>query len=335
MVTNLYPYPEYPAYGNAIKAQIDSLSGEGIESDVLFINGRKSIWNYLKAPFELWRKLPRKRYDLMHAHFGLAGLVARLEWRLPLVVSLIGDDVLGQPDRHGQNTPLGQFFQETSRWLARHADAVIVMSEEMRRLVGNPEAIVLGNGVDTEVFRPMDRTAACARLGLDPSMKYVLFPYNPRVPRKRFDLVEQAVARARRRVPQLEILVAFRSSHEELAVTMNAADVFVLASYWEGSPNTIKEAMSTNLPTISAPIGDVPELFDQVAGCFLCNPEPDALADRIVEVCSQPRLSRGRNRIAPLAMERVALRLANLYRRLLGKPEREESALHLPNDGER
>ena len=335
MVTNLYPYPGYPAYGNAIKAQIDSLSAEGIESDVLFINGRESIWNYLKAPFEFWRKLPSKRYDLVHAHFGLAGLVARLEWRLPLVVSLIGDDVLGQPDRYGKNTPVGQFFQDTSCWLAHHADAVIVMSEEMRRLVENPEAIVLGNGVETEVFRPMERTAACARLGLDPSKKYVLFPYNPQVLRKRFDLVDQAVRRARCRVPELEILVAFRSSHKELAVTMNAADVFVLASYWEGSPNTIKEAMSTNLPTISAPVGDVPELFDQVPGCFLCNPELGALAARIVEVCSQPRLSRARDRIAPLSMERVARRLANLYRRLLGKPELEETPLHLRNDRDR
>ncbi len=326
MVTNLYPYPGYPAYGNAIKAQIDSLAPEGVETDVLFINGRESKLNYLRSPFDLWRKLRSKPYDLVHAHFGLAGLIARFQQRYPLVVSLIGDDVLGQPDAYGRNSPLGHFYQDSSRWLARRADAVIVMSEQMRRLVEWPEAIVMGNGIDLDLFRPMDRDDCCRKLGLDPQKKYVLFPYNPEVVRKRFSLVAEAIELARPRLPQLEVLTAFRSSHAELAVQMNAADVFVLAAYWEGSPNAVKEAMSVNLPIVSVRVGDVPEMFDGVEGCHLCASSPLALAEKIVEVCSAPRRSGGRERVSELSMERVARRLGNIYRRLLGRPEIDEKA---------
>ena len=326
MVTNLYPYPAYPAYGNFIKGQIDSLEPEGVRSRVLFINGRESKLNYLRSPFELWRMLIREPYDLVHAHFGLAGLVARMQLRLPLVVSLLGDDLLGQPDRHGRNSPPGHFLQDSSRWLARRADAVIVKSEEMRRLAEIPDAIIMGNGVDLELFKPMDRNEACDRLGLEKRKKYVLFPYNPEVLRKRYDLVDEAVRRARSGLPELEILTAFRSSHAELAILMNAADVFVLASYWEGSPNAVKEAMSVNLPIISTPVGDVPEMFEGVAGCYLSQPEPEPLAVRIMDVCSKPRHSRGREKVSSFSIELVARRLANLYRRLLGRAEIDERA---------
>ena len=304
MVTNLYPYPGYPAYGNFIKGQIDSLEPEGVHSRVIFINGRESKLNYLRSPFDLWRILNREPYDLVHGYFGLGGLVARMQPRLPLVVSLIGDDLLGQPDRYGRNSPLGHFFQDSSRWLARHSDAVIVMSEEMRRLAEIPNAIIMGNGVDLELFKPMGRNEACDRVGL----------------------VDEAVRRARSRLPELEILTVFRSSHSELATLMNAADVFVLASYWEGAPNAVKEAMSVNLPIISAPVGDVPELFEGVSGCYLCEPEPEPLAARIIEVCSKPRDSRGREKVSSFTIELVARRLVNLYRRLLGRAEIDESA---------
>ncbi len=326
MVTNLYPYPGYPAYGNAIKAQIDSLAPEGVEPDVLFINGRESKLNYLRSPFDLWLQLRSKPYDLVHAHFGLAGLIARLQQRYPLVVSLIGDDVLGQPDAYGRNSPLGHFYQDSSRWLARRADAVIVMSEQMRRRVEWPEAIVMGNGVDLELFCPMDRDDCCRKLGLDPKKKYVLFPYDPIRPHKHFALVEEAVRRAGQQLPQLEILPVFHALQTELAVWMNAADVLVLASYSEGSPNAVKEAMSVNLLIVSVRVGDVPEMFDGVEGCHLCASSPLALAEKIVEVCSAPRRSGGRERVSGLSMERVARRLANIYRRLLGRPELDEEA---------
>ena len=66
-----------------------------------------------------------------------------------------------------------------------------------------PSAHVIPNGVDLNLFRPMEQAQARRALGLDPGKKFVLFPYNPKEARKRFDLIEAAVSLARKQVPQL------------------------------------------------------------------------------------------------------------------------------------
>ena len=92
VVTNLWPTDADPSYGSFVKAQMESLRPLGVEFDVLFINGRESKWNYFRGVRQVRRQLRAKRYDLIHAHFGLSGWVARLQSCVPVVVSFMGDD---------------------------------------------------------------------------------------------------------------------------------------------------------------------------------------------------------------------------------------------------
>src|ERR1017187_2128244 len=87
VVTNLWPTEADPSYGSFVKAQVESLSQCGVVSDVLFINGRESRWNYLLGVRQVRKQLRAKHYDLIHAHFGLSGWVARWQLQVPLVVS--------------------------------------------------------------------------------------------------------------------------------------------------------------------------------------------------------------------------------------------------------
>src|SRR5713226_7267164 len=128
VVTNLWPYQADPGYGSFVQAQMESLRPLGVEYDVLFINGRESRWSYLRAVGDMRRRLRARRYDLIHAHFGLSGWVARCQGRVPVVVSFMGDDVLGQPRHDGSITPLGRFYQASSWVLARLVSSVIVKS---------------------------------------------------------------------------------------------------------------------------------------------------------------------------------------------------------------
>src|SRR6185312_12218256 len=93
-VTNMYPTPEDSTYGGFVASQIASLASAGVQLDVCFINGRRSILEYALAPYELRRLTRRKKFDVIHAHYGLTGFVSSLE-RLPLVVSFCGDDLFG------------------------------------------------------------------------------------------------------------------------------------------------------------------------------------------------------------------------------------------------
>ena len=56
LVTNLWPTEDDPSYGSAIQAQMESLRPLGVDYDVLFINGRQSVLNYVRGIFELRRR---------------------------------------------------------------------------------------------------------------------------------------------------------------------------------------------------------------------------------------------------------------------------------------
>jgi glycosyltransferase involved in cell wall biosynthesis len=319
VVTNLWPYEGDPGYGSFVKAQMESLGPLGVDYEVVFVNGRASKWNYLRGIGQVRRQLRAKDYDLIHAHFGHSGWVARWQFRAPLVVSFMGDDVLGRPALSGRITLAGHFQRITGFILARLAAAVIVKSRQMATKLRMPSAHVIPNGVDLNLFRPMDQAQARKELGLAPGKKLVLFPYNPNEPRKRFDLIQAAVSLARDQVPSLELLMARGLPQEQVPLYMNAADVLVMASIFEGSPNAVKEAMATNLPVITVDVGDAAELIGPTAGCYLVQREARAIAEKIVEVCRSGGRTNGRDWIRRLSTEAVAEQIVAVYAEALRK----------------
>ena len=314
VVTNLWPYPGDPGYGSFVKAQMESLRSLGVEYDLLFINGHESRWNYFRSVRQLRRRLGAAHYDLIHAHMGLSGWVARCQMRVPVVVSFLGDDVLGKIDSRGRTTFYGRLLEASSYILARLVRSVIVKSKEMKRRLRLNSAHVIPNGVDLNLFRPMDCGAARRALGLDVARKIVLFAYNRAELRKRYDLVESAVVRAREQVPELEILSVYRVPQEQMPLYINAADLMVMASTIEGSPNAVKEALACNLPVVTVDVGDTAELIEQTEGHHLVPREVGAIASTIVQVCSRSTRARSRERMAQLSMESVAERVLDVYR---------------------
>lgn len=313
VVTNLWPTADDPGYGSFVQAQMESLQPLGVDYDVLFVNGRASVWNYVRGVFELRRRLALSRYDLIHAHFGLSGWVARLQRCVPVVVSFMGDDVLGRFGPSGRVTFAGWLFRLSSFLLARWVSAVIVKSERMKAKLGLKSAHVIPNGVDLKLFKPMDRAEGRRMLVLDPQANFVLFPFDPAIANKRFNLVEEAVLRARREIPSLEILKVTGAPLSRMPLYLNAADVLVLASYSEGSPNAVKEAMAVNLPVISVDVGDVVELIGQTEGCYLVASRAEDIAARLVEVCRRGTRTQGRERMTRYAEENVARDIVAVY----------------------
>lgn len=121
--------------------------------------------------------------DVVHAHTWYAafgGLLIRMLYGIPLVMTAHSLE----PLRPWKREQLGR-GAELSAWLERQAleaaDAVIAVSQEMRadilRLfaVAPEKVAVIGNGVDTDEFRPVASQAALGRYGVDPARPYVLF----------------------------------------------------------------------------------------------------------------------------------------------------------------
>lgn len=317
LVTNMWPSEASPGFGGFVKDQAESLRALGVQYDVLFINGRESRWNYLGGIPELRRRLRERRYDLIHAHFGLSGCVARFQAQAPLVVTFHGDDVLGRFNRGGNIALVGRFFQISSWALARAAKAVIVPAEEMKLKLRLPGAHVIPCGVDLDLFRPMERDEARRQLGLSLEKRYVLFPYDPAIAGKGFPLADEAVRRAAKEIPGLEMLCVRGRSHSEMPLFMNAADVFILTSFSEGSPVAVKEAMAVNLPVVSVDVGDVKAMMADVPGCRLARRDAAEIAAGIAAVCRSGERARSREAIEPFSLENIARHVLKVYANIL------------------
>src|SRR5262249_45941379 len=106
--------------------------------------------------------------------------------------------------------------------------------------------------------------------------------------------------------------------HEDVPTWLNAADVLLLTSHHEGSPNVIKEALACNLPIVSVDVGDVRERIDGVHGCYLADPAPSALASALSLALALDGRSDGRRRVAELSVTRVAADVVAAYHAILG-----------------
>jgi len=282
-----------------IKVQMESLIQEGIEIDYHLIVG-KGVLGYLKNIPLISKKLKEGKYHLVHAHFSFSAYAATLAFPKRMVVSLMGSDLQEKP---------------WNRWMARFFskyfwDKVIVKSKGMYKDLKFSNAHIVPNGVNTLRFVPLSKVKCQQELGWDTKKRHVLFAANPKRKEKNFALVEEAIGILND--PEIELHHLSQVDFKKMPIYMNAADVVVLASLWEGSPNVIKEALSCNRPIVSTDCGDVSELISGVKGCFIAPYKPRLFAGYILEALNY-EASDGRSHIAHLESTYIAKKIINIY----------------------
>jgi glycosyltransferase involved in cell wall biosynthesis len=313
MVTAPLPTASRPGTWAAVARQIDSIRSLGIEVEVLEIEGARGI-KYLQALAHL--KERSSRANVIHAHYGYCGWVSRLQRRKPVVVSFMGSDLLGVADASGRITASSRLVVEIDRRLARFVDAAIVKSRQMAQVLHPVVAHVIPNGVDLDAFQPIDRAAARGSLGWQDGKRCVLFPGNPALPNKGFPLAQAAVSVAASALGEpVEIIPLTGIAPRQVPLFLSACDAMLLASYTEGSPNAVKEAMACNLPVIAVPVGDVAELLSGVESCAVCPRDPQVLGSELARVLQTANRSNGHETIKArgLDLSSVAHRVAEVY----------------------
>ncbi|HEY6563137.1 MAG TPA: glycosyltransferase, partial [Pirellulaceae bacterium] len=231
------PSPDRPGSMAPAARQLRSLRKLGIEFDVVEMRGVP----VLKYP----GAIPRVRrlasaQDLIHAHFGYCGWLARCQIRAPIVLSFMGDDLLGTPDDRGGLQWFSRVMARANRWLAGRVDAVIVKSAEMADVVAPVPAFVIPNGVDIDEFRPMSSVDAARELGWDPDAQHLLFPGNPENPRKGYELARAATQAAESALGRpLRLVPLWGVDPGRVPLHMNACAAMWMTSLVEGSPNVV------------------------------------------------------------------------------------------------
>ncbi len=307
VVTNLEPDATTPQRGRWVRDQVDEIRRHGVAVETFgFPPGSR---HYIPATWRLHRALRGNRFDLVHAHYGLAGWCALLAGARPLVVSFHGTDV-----RHRVVGPL-------SRRLARRVDLVAGVSRALFEpehgrpgLPRLPGTAVLPCGPDLNRFHPIPRAEARRALGLDPTGRYLLFPADPSRPEKRADLAALVASAA-----EAELLTGGAIDPEQMPLWVNAASAVLVTSDYEGFGLACIEALACDIPVLSTPVGIAPFALRGVRGAICAPFDATAwgeAARRHLDA-RDPRVE-GAARAAPLSAARMAERTVEAYRDILG-----------------
>jgi glycosyltransferase involved in cell wall biosynthesis len=222
-----------------------------------------------------------REYDLIHAH-GMysvpAGLIAKIlaeKYGKPFVVTLHGSDVnILMPRR-----------REIYVSILESASATIFVSKallEKAKSLGfsGKNAVVIPNGYDETIFKPMDKEAVRKELGIHrEDYKYVGFVGNL-IPIKRADKLGEIFHLIAKEIPEtffiivgdgplrkkieketkgLNIIFTGRLPQKDVAKYMSAMDVMVLPSREEGFGAVVIEAQACGTCVIGSSNGGIPE----------------------------------------------------------------------------
>jgi glycosyltransferase involved in cell wall biosynthesis len=304
VVTNMEPSSADPGRGVFVRDQVAALRAiEGLDVEVhSFPPG---MAEYPRAARALRRRFGARRFDVVHAHFGLTAwpaLAARASARL---VTLHGTDL-----RHPRSALL-------SRAALRAGVVPAAVSASLARLLPGAgrrrRALVLPCGIDLERFRPLPREQARSRLGLDAGRRYLLFPAAPSRAAKRHDLAQSLADAA-----GAELLALGGVPPDEVPWWINAADAVVVPSEAEGFGLAVLEALACDVPVLATPVGIHPLALRGIAGThcgpFALDTWGAALAPHLA--AADPRVA-GRARAALFGSHRMASRVAVAWGALL------------------
>lgn len=281
-----------------VKNQAESLIKNGIIVDHFTVKG-KGLRAYLNHIFILKRYIQNNSYDLYHAHYSLSSYVAALAGCNPLVVSLMGSD-----------TQSGFF----AKFLIRIFSIIfwkelIIKSASMKKKVGISKARIIPNGVDLDIIKPETITSKPKKIN-------ILFASDPKRKSKNYPLAVAAINYLND--PQIHLNIVYGVDHNEIIKQIKQANIVILTSLWEGSPNIIKEAMACNRPAVSTNVGDVKWLFGDEPGYYITTFDPGDVAAKIltaIEFLKVHDRTNGRARIQSLGLDSdsIAGEIINVY----------------------
>lgn len=281
-----------------ITEQVDALRVAGCDVEYFGVTG-KGIKGYLRSFPALKTKIQEWTPDVIHAHYGLSGLLANMQRNVPVVTTYHGSDI---------NLKKVRPFSRVSLLLSKHN--IFVSRKTLSIINPRKRFSLIPCGVDLTDIQKTSKSEARERMNLASGKKYVLFPsaFDNQV--KNYPLAKAVMSL----VSDAELLELKGYARGEVSLIMCAVDCLLMTSYSEGSPQVIKEAMACGLPIVSVDVGDVKEITAGIEGCYICSRNPNTLAS-FVEKSFNVQRTDGRERIAGsgLTNDGIAQRLMSIY----------------------
>lgn len=292
-----------------IMEQVDALRLLG--HDVQYVTAKKGgIGGYVELYRNLRKAIREIQPDIVHAHYGICGLIANLQRQVPVVTTYPGSDINDKRIR-----PISVLAMRLSKYNLFMSKRQIA---KVQRYAKTKKTEIVRYGILSDLFVEQDKAKARKATGLDVDKKYVLFSSKFTRLGKDPDLAKAAVAL----VDNAELLpLTGGYTKEEMACLMNAVDAAIVTSKSEGSPQFTKEVMACGCPIVSVDVGDVAEQVEGLDGCYISKTrEPGELADLLMKAIAFGR-TKGHQHILDMRLDnvQVAERLTEIYKQILRK----------------
>ena len=288
-----------------IQEQAEALRVAGCEMAFFGLQG-KGFNGYLKNLPALKREIKAFQPDVVHAHYGLSGLLANLQRQVPVVTTYHGSDI-----NERKVFPFSRLSMRLSAWNVFVSKKTLEMARPKRNYV------VLPCGVDLSELQLTGKHEARRQMHLDEAKPFVLFSGAFDNSVKNAPLAKAAVALVNNNVELLELK---GYSREEVTLLMCAADAFLMTSVSEGSPQVIKEAMACDCPIVSVDVGDVKERLEGLEGCYVSTAyNAHELSILLQKALSYKGRTQGREKLIADGLDNkvVAQQLVELYRKVV------------------
>lgn len=288
-----------------IVEQVEALKQVGCEVEYFGVIG-KGIKGYLSAFAALRKWIKAYKPDVVHAHYGLSGLLANLQRTIPVVTTYHGSDI---------NLPkvlrFSKIAMKLSAWNIFVSQRNVDIAQPMKKYILLPCGVNLPNYVEEDIY------AVKHQLNWKPNKRYILFAgaFDNRV--KNAKLAQDSVSL----IEDVELMELKGYTREQVTALLYASDAFLMTSFTEGSPQVIKEAMACGCPIVSVDVGDVAERIKGLEGCYIAERSPHDIAERLNKALSFNGRTKGRERIIELGLtnDLVAKRLVEIYEDIVRK----------------
>lgn len=274
--------------------------------------GERLFWLfYLAEALLVGRWMKRRNLTHLHIHFGgpvaTVGLLTSIAWQVPYSLTIHGPEELLNSSSHSLKAKLdrAKFVICISDFCRSQLYALTPFSDW-------DKFTVIRLGVDPLILTPPsrirshDRPTDTLRLvctgRMVPEKGHVVLLEAIQLLRERGIRVQATLIGAGPELPSLEAYVARHRlaeavqftgalSHEETLGQLRRADLFALASFAEGIPVALMEAMSLGLPCIGTYVAGIPELIRHgIDGLLVPPANASALANALECVLSDPLL---------------------------------------------
>lgn len=266
----------YRSYGDSKKKPIVETQARAIQrhtkTDLIRCPVSRGGIGYIHGILQIRKMVNEHEIDIIHAHYSLCGYIAILALTgKPVVVSLMGSDLWDK-------TMSSLFIPFFHRYLWTKT---IVKSKEMHAVVWGAE--VIPNGIDLDHFKPSDKKYAKSLLGFDDQAQHIIFVSTSiNMPVKNVKLAQKAIQLLLQKTKNNVVFhLVSNVEYASMPFYYNAADVLLLTSIKEGSPNVVKEALACNCKVVSTDVGDVRERIDPLSGCYVSSGDPRDLAEKL------------------------------------------------------